>query len=306
MSRVLLLFVDGIGLGEPDRATNPFMTAHLPALSALIDGRTMTRDAAPYHGASASLVALDATLGVPGLPQSGTGQTTLFTGQNGAQLFGRHFGPWVPTALREMLASENVLTRTAQQGGRVAFANAYPEEVFENKTRRGGRDPLRAAPPIAALGAGVMNRHTPALMRGDAVASEIVNEGWRKHLNRTELPVISAAEAGRNLARIAGQHDLTLFAHYTTDHVGHTGDMTNAVAALERVDEFVGGLMDAVPEDVTVVLASDHGNLEDVRAGHTLNPAIGLFFGERRDELAEAASSLLDVGPLILKLTNTQ
>ena len=36
---------------------------------------------------------------VPGLPQSGTGQYSLFTGDNGAQRFGRHFGPWVPTML---------------------------------------------------------------------------------------------------------------------------------------------------------------------------------------------------------------
>lgn len=304
MSRLLLLFVDGIGLGDDDSNINPFAAASLPVLTSLLDGRRMTAAAAPYHTTNASLIPIDATLGVTGLPQSGTGQTALFTGENAPKLFGRHFGPWVPTALRELLGKQNVLTRTAQAGRSVAFANAYPEEVFTSRAH--GRDPLRAGPPIAALGAGVLNRHTPELMRGDAIASEITNEGWRQHLQRTELPLITAAQAGANLARIAAQHDLTLFAHYSTDHVGHTGEMQPGVAALERVDEMIGGLLDARVADLTIALVSDHGNLEDVRVGHTLNPAVGLFIGPAREHLVKDVYSLIDVAPRVLQLTNAQ
>ncbi|HEY0671268.1 MAG TPA: alkaline phosphatase family protein, partial [Longimicrobiales bacterium] len=214
-----------------------------------------------------------------------------------------HFGPWVPTPLRTMLAEQNVLTRVRAAGGRVAFANAYPEEVFLKG--RTARDPLRAGPPIAALGAGVMNRHTPELLRGDAVASEIINEGWRTHLKRTELPVITAHTAGQNLARIALQHELTMFAHYSTDHVGHTRDMHDAIMAIERVDEFLGGILDAAGDELQIVLASDHGNLEDVRVGHTLNPAIGLFIGSRHRALAERATSLTDLAGLLSELAQS-
>jgi len=304
MSRLLLLFVDGIGLGDADPAINPFAAATLPTLHALLNGRRVIAENAPYHGAHASLIPIEATLGIAGLPQSGTGQTALFTGQNAAAMFGRHFGPWVPTALRDVLAKQNVLTLAAQAGRSVAFANAYPEEVFTNTGR--GRDPLRAGPPIAAIGAGVLNRHTPELMRGDAIASEIINEGWRKHLNRTELPVITAAQAGANLARITAQHDMTMFAHYSTDHVGHTGEMEACVAALERVDEMIGGLLNSDVEDLTIALVSDHGNLEDVRVGHTLNPAVGLFIGPARNQLTRDVHSLTDVAPRVLELANAQ
>lgn len=303
MSRVLLLFVDGIGLGEDDPAINPFAAASLPIIESLIGGNRVVASAAPYSGPRALLRPLDATLGISGLPQSGTGQTALFTGQNAAQIFGRHFGPWVPTALRGMLAEQNILTRAKLNGGRVAFANAYPEEVFARSGR--GRDPLRAAPPIAALGASVMNRHTPELQTGNAVASEITNDGWRQHLKRTELPIISAHDAGVNLARIASAHDVTLFAHYSTDHIGHTGEIPAGVAALERVDQFLGGLLDAAVADLTIVLASDHGNLEDVRVGHTTNPAIGLFIGPARDHFDDS-KSLMDIAPRILQLANSQ
>jgi 2,3-bisphosphoglycerate-independent phosphoglycerate mutase len=302
--RVLLLFIDGIGLGDADPAINPFAAAELPTVASVLDGRSVTRDAAPYHGRDASLVALDATLGVAGLPQSGTGQTALFTGKNAAQMFGRHFGPWVPTALREVLANENVLARAAKAGRRVAFANAYPEELFT--TPGGRRNPLRAGPPIAAIGAGVMNRHTDALMRGDAVASEIINDGWRKHLNRRQLPVITAEGAGRNLGNIAAQHDLTLFAHYSTDAAGHNGSMEAAVMAIERVDAMLAGLLQAAGDNVDIIIASDHGNLEDVRVGHTHNPAVGLFIGRNHVRLSEGANSLVDVTPRILHLTNAE
>ena len=300
---VLLLFIDGIGLGDDDVAINPFIAAPLPTLDLLLDKHKLIAANAGYQNNRASLVALDATLGIPGLPQSGTGQTTLFTGENAAKMFGRHFGPWVPTPLRSLLAEHNVLTRVKNKGGRAAFANAYPEEVFEQG--RIARDPLRAGPPIAAMGAGVLTRRTPELLRGDAIASEITNDGWRKHLNRTELPIISARTAGQNLARIAVQNDVTMFAHYATDHVGHEQDMDAAIAALERVDEFLGGLLEALPESVDIIMASDHGNLEDVRAGHTTNPSVGLFVGPNHRSLADGATSLMDVAPRILKLTNS-
>ena len=302
--RVLLLFIDGIGLGDDDTAINPFAAASLPTFESLLGGARVLARHANAQTAHATLRALDATLGIPGLPQSGTGQTALFTGENAAQIFGRHFGPWVPTSLRQLLGERNILSRAQAAGKSVTFANAYPEEVFQEG--RKPRDPLRAGPPVAALGAGVLTRHTPELLHGNAIASEIINDGWRKHLNRTELPVITARQAGHNLTRIASQHDLTLFAHYSTDHIGHTGDMSESIAALMRVDEFLAGILESKPEDLSIVLASDHGNLEDVRAGHTTNPAVGLFIGAGHDELAAGATSLTDIAPAILKFTQAE
>lgn len=287
-TRILLIFIDGVGVGGEDADINPFMHARMPAFNEL--------------RARGTFVPLDATLGVPGLPQSGTGQTALFTGINAATEFGRHFGPWVPTALRERLASENLLTKAKAMGHAVAFANAYPEELFATPvTAAKARDPLRAGPPIVALGAGVLNRHTPHLMTGDAVASEITNEGWRKHLNRVDLPVVSPADAGHNLARISAQNDVTLFAHYSTDYIGHEGRMAEAVDALEKVDAFLEAVASSVAGDTLVAVVSDHGNIEDISVGHTYNPAIGLFFGPGEQRFTDA-TSLADVTPILLSI----
>jgi hypothetical protein len=195
------------------------------------------------------------------------------------------------------VAEASFLARAAAAGHEVAFANAYPEEVLRPPAP-GTRDrsPLRAGPPLAARAAGLLTRHTPALERGDAVASEITNEAWRERLGRTTLPRITPCEAGRNLARIAAEHHLTLFAHYSTDTAGHTGKMGAAVTALERVDEFLGGVLAALPPGVLLIVASDHGNIEDIRCGHTRNPALVLVAGPGHAEFAEGVGALTEVG----------
>ena len=303
--RVIMVFLDGVGLGSDDPALNPLVRARLPVLSGLLEGRAPIAAAAPFHGAAASLVAVDPTLGVPGTPQSGTGHAALLTGEDAVRMFGRHHGPWVPTALRPMVAERSVLARAKVGGLAVAFANAYPEELASLVAREGitGRrlGPLRAGPPLAAVGAGVFTRHTPALARGDAVASEIINDGWIRHLGRASLPEISPEAAGANLARIGAAHDFTLFAHYTTDHVGHRGSPEEAVAAVERVDRFLGGLLEGMPEDALLVVVSDHGNLEDETREHTLNPALGLVAGRGHREAARGLVDLTDIAGVVLR-----
>jgi hypothetical protein len=296
VQRVLLLFLDGVGIGEADRTVNPFLVAHLPRLRALLGGEIPTLDRPEVAGGRALAFPLDALLGVPGVPQSGTGQTTLLTGENAAAVFGRHFGPWTPVRLRPLLEERSVLRRSLDAGHRTLFANAYP------RTWPGERSARRAAaPPLAARAAGLLDRHEEALALGDAVASEIVNDGWRTHLGYTDLPVIAAGDAGRNLARLASGSRLTMFAHYATDYAGHRGGMEGAVAALELVDAFLAGLLDALPEDSLLVVTSDHGNIEDVRAGHTLNPAFTLLHGPGAAERRSGLRSLTDVTPALLR-----
>lgn len=298
--RALLVFLDGVGIGPPDPHTNPLVRARLPTLDALLGGRPTARSPRRAGRGGAAAAPLDACLGVPGLPQSGTGQAALLTGWNAARDFGRHFGPWTPVALRPRVAEGSLLAVARRAGRAVAFANAYPEELLGAADRPRPPMPLRTATVIAARGAGALTRSTPELERGHAIASEITNGGWREHLRRRGVPDIAPATAGRNLAAISADHDLTLFAHYSTDTAGHARDMGRAVEALERVDAFLGGLIDALAADTLLVVASDHGNIEEVGAGHTRNPALGVLVGPGAASLADRLASITDVAPAIL------
>ncbi len=297
--RALLVFLDGVGIGPGDAAYNPFAAARLPRLQSLLDGRRPVAEDLAADGrivtGRAVLAAADATLGVDGIPQSGTGQTTLLTGHNAAAQYGRHFGPWVPAPVRPMLAAENLLSRAVAAGATAAFANAYPLAGADPRIFR-----RPAAPMLAAQAAGVLTRGVAELADGQAVASSITNERWRERLG-PDVPQVTADEAARTLARIASTADVTLFAHYDTDYTGHRGDLGAAVEALEKVDAFLGALADALPADALLVVSSDHGNLEDVRGGHTIHPVPVLAMGAGREAFADARS-LLDVAPALLDL----
>jgi phosphopentomutase len=78
--------------------------------------------------------------------------------------------------------------------------------------------------------------------------------------------------------------------------------MEPAVEALERVDDFLAGVLGALPADALLVVASDHGNLEDVRVGHTRNPVPVIAVGPGSRRLATGVRSLTDVAPEILAL----
>lgn len=298
MPRVLFLFLDGVGIGADDPARNPFLQARLPVLRDLLGGTLPTLDQAVLHHHGSREVAafpLDATLGIAGLPQSGTGQTTLLTGHNGAERFGRHFGPWVPVSLRPLVEEESVLRRALDGGRSAVFANAYPRGWSRSALSR-----RIAGPPLAARGAGLLTRAQPELARGQAVSSEIVNDRWRTRWPEDRIPSVTADEAGRVLARLAAPVDLTFYAHYATDIAGHRGSAEECRTALERVDDFLGGILAELPADHLLLVASDHGNVEELGGAHTRHPALGVLVGPRARERSAAFESLLDPTPAIL------
>lgn len=269
-TRILFVFLDGVGIGVRDPATNPFFAASLPVLVAAI-GSIPSLDEPRSTGPLGRAFPLDATLGVEGRPQSGTGQYALLTGLNGAERIGRHFGPWTPSALRESLQAENFFVTFQHAGRAVAFANAHPPGYARSRWFK------RPAPiPLAANAAGLMDRGIDDLIRGTGLASDIEN-GRMAAVVADTLPDVTPDGAGRNLARIAKGYDLTFFAHYSTDSVGHREKLAASVRALERVDAFLGGILGERDPSVGVLVASDHGNVEAVDAGHTRNPALGLW-----------------------------
>src|SRR5947209_7710408 len=116
--RLVLVFADGVGLGE-EESRNPFVATPTPALRALLSGpltaaRARVLAARHAHAASEPAVvlgALDAVLGVPGLPQSGTGQTTLFTGLNAQAVLGHHVPALPGPRLRALISEHGVLAK---------------------------------------------------------------------------------------------------------------------------------------------------------------------------------------------------
>jgi 2,3-bisphosphoglycerate-independent phosphoglycerate mutase len=296
---ILLLFVDGFGLGEEDAGRNPLFAAPTGTLRALFGGVPL-RGNGHYRGREAILVPTDASLGVPGIPQSGTGQTTIFTGVNAPAAIGTHSGPYPNATLREIIAGGNIFHKLRSVGLRVELGNAYPPILFERLARNKAR---RSAIMQAALSAGVRLRDIHDLRAGSAVsAMSVTNKIWRDH--NAPVPLITARQAGRNLMRLAQQNDFTAFEYFLTDAAGHKNDHDWILQVLAELDEFWGGAVDELdPRETLLIITSDHGNIEDwsVR-GHTLNPVPTILVGAHRDELAVQIHSLVDIAPAIVKV----
>jgi 2,3-bisphosphoglycerate-independent phosphoglycerate mutase len=289
--RILFLFVDGVGLGRDDISVNPFAAADIPNLRRLWGG------ARPVSGTGAAdrWLALDALLGVPGLPQSGTGQTALLTGLNAPMLVGGHRGPYPDRILRDVLAGRSLWRRAVDAGCSVALANAFPDRYLDRVRRGTAR---MGAIARSAHQAGVTLRGPDALRRGEAVSAFLTNDAWRTHLGYADLPVIDERGAGARLVALAAACDLVVFEHFATDIAGHRGSLDDAIGVVERLDRFVGGVLDHRATDTTVVMASDHGNLEDVSTPrHTTAPALAAWFPP---EAAPPARTLCDVAPGVL------
>ena len=295
----LFVFLDGVGLG-PATAENPFATLHLPAFERLAAGQRLTAEARPVRTPTHTFVPVDATLGVPGLPQSGTGQAALFSGENAALAHGGHFGPYPPTAVRPILDAQSVfarLLRTAVGADDLAFANAYPDRFFSAAEARG----RWTTTTFMSRAAGVRLRTDADLARGDALAADLTGDGWRRLLD-PDLPVVTETDAAARLHALARRHRLTLFEYYLTDKAGHSRDPARAADVLQSLDRFFQSLLDRLDPAVDLlVVSSDHGNLEDLGTkSHTTNPVPLVAIGRGADHLA-AATSLLGVTPMLVE-----
>src|SRR5690606_12618314 len=91
-----------------------------------VEGRGCESGNREAQSPSVCVARLDACLGVKGLPQSATGQTSLFTGQNAPRRLGKHLSGFPTPTLLRMLAEASVFRRAAERGFRVTFANPFP------------------------------------------------------------------------------------------------------------------------------------------------------------------------------------
>ncbi|MBT8398939.1 MAG: alkaline phosphatase family protein [Rhodothermia bacterium] len=287
----LMVFVDGVGVGQDDPDINPFARFDLPTIDLLLK--------APRDGDGRILRHIDANLGVKGLPQSGTGQATLLTGKNCAEIAGRHFGPFPHTATRDAIADHNIFRqverRCESQAICSAFANAYPPPFFERVKRRN----RWTVTTRCCLDAGVRIRNLEDLAASDALAADITGE----RLERAGFSVTPVSEeaAAAALLRLATKHRYTLFEYFLTDKAGHNQSFDEARLVLESLDRFLAKLISTLePDEVTLILTSDHGNLEDLSTkSHTRNPVPLVVVGEAAPSFA-AVESIVDIVPTIM------
>ncbi len=298
---ILLIFLDGVGLGDDDPAVNPFTAASTPTLDALAGGRRWLRATGRREGARSLFIPTDPRLGVPGLPQSGTGQAAILTGRNIPALTGQHYGPKPDAATRQLLAEDNFFKQVVAHGKRAALIEAYPPR-WHAGVNSGKR--LRASYQQAAHEAGLPIFDDAALYRGDALAVDWTGAAWRSQLGYSDSPVYTPAEAGAKMVEIARGYDFAFFSHWLTDVIGHRGTLAEAVDLLTLFDGVMAGALAAWDDDEgLMIITSDHGNFEDLSSRHhTANDVPTVVIGGARGVFDESFSDLTGIVPRMAQL----
>ena len=292
---MVMIFLDGFGLGGIDN--NPIVTAQTPSIDELLGGHLLWGKRYITHK-NTVLRPLDALLGVAGIPQSATGQTTLWTGVNAPKAIGHHLRAYPNESLAEIIAEKSIFRQLAEIGKTTMFANTFTKG-YDQAVAAGKR--LHTASTLSALAGGVRLRRVPDLLEGLAVYQDMTNEILVQQ--GEQVSVISSFEAGKRLGKLALRYDFTLYEFFQTDVKGHKQLWDEAIGLVERIDSFIGGFLSVVKEeDVAWILTSDHGNIEDFSVkGHTTNPVPALCWSNRPVTWPEW-DTLEEVTPGIIRL----
>lgn len=287
---VLLFFIDGLGIGKREVA-NPLTVAQNiePLANFQNENHSVIFDGV--------LVPTDARLGVEGRPQSASGQTTILTGINAPQFLGFHKQGFPNEALREVIKENSIfLQLKCRRIEPNIFANAYTPQFFEQTPR------WKSATTCAVEAADLQFRRIPDLVGRKAVFHDFTNESLQAR--GFDIPTFSPAEAGEILADLTCEHRFTLYEHFLTDKIGHAQDFVKAAEHLPLLAAFIREMLLKIDlEKTTVILTSDHGNLEDLSVRtHTLNDVPTIIWGRKRLEIAKRIKSLADITPTILGL----
>lgn len=291
---VLFIFIDGIGLGE-ESESNPFFTHSWPAFEWMSGGH-FGRNYQSINESDHIFKGIDANLGVKGLPQSGTGQTALFTGVNASKKIGKHFGPFPHTGIKPFLKKDSIFQGVQSIGLKPYFMNAYPPVFFEHAKKRN----RWSCTTLMTKSAEMPLHSTKEVLNEEALTAEIIQNAWREKLN-IDLPKIEPEDAGQRILNILEQYDLVLYEYYLTDKAGHTQKKEDAIRVMDPLNIFLNYIIDNKKREDLLVISSDHGNLEDLSTKtHTRNPVPLLALG-RDAGLFREVDSILGVKDSILK-----
>lgn len=296
-----MLFLDGVGIGKPDYEFNPFFKYGFNTFTELF-GEIPHSKNEHLSKDHRFVFPVDASMGVEGIPQSGTGQTSIFSGVNGPEILGWHFGPYAHKSLLPAIHNKNIFKIALESGKSVHFANAYPKPFF--KYLKSGAKRLNVT-AHCVISSGMKFNKADDVRKGRALTAEISSEKWNSKLGY-KLPILTPEKAARNLLNTAAKFDLTVFEYFYTDYAGHFRFDGNYGDFTSFLDRFLFTILSELNlETQTILICSDHGNFEDLSMKqHTYNSAIGISAGKHAKYLKENIKFLYDIKDSVLNVLN--
>lgn len=296
---VYLLFIDGVGLGD-SAEYNPWYTKETLEIRKLLWGNPLTREAIGSYGENQVLLSIDACLQVPGIPQSATGQATIFTGRNASKAMGQHQSGLPGTRLKEWIQQQNHLYYQIRSMGKsVTFANSYTPDFYERPATKRG---LLSVTTILAKSLDEPLRTYDDLLDRNAVYHDLTREFLQNRL--PSVPLISPEQAAEDFIRLGTNKDVVVHEFFLSDQAGHKYRKIPQLMdwVIPTYDRFLGYVVSGLRAEDWLILVSDHGNSEDLRIStHTENrvPLLLIGPGANKKISNQTELDLTMVAPLI-------
>lgn len=292
---LFFVFIDGIGVGK-NNPENPLASNKLKSFSTFTNRNGFHEECEIKSEGEYLYKPIDANLGIEGLPQSGTGQVTLFTGVNASKMIGKHFGPYPYSKTKPLLEKESIFHKVIELGKKPHFMNAYPDIFFRKSEKRD----RWTSTTLMARSAGLELNGLKEIESGEAITAEIIQAAWRDILGMN-VKEINPGEASKRAVKALKKYDLVLFEYYLTDKAGHEMNREKADKYLSILDQFLVGVIEGMHPSDTLVITSDHGNLEDLNIKtHTRNPVPLFVKGDIKPFVH--ATSIMDITPGIVEV----
>ena len=293
MKKLFLFFIDGIGLCQKESPISHLFTG--------ITGKRLIAGSQPDFFDSGVICSADATLKIPGRPQSATGQTTIFTGINASEYLGYHLTAFPNQKLVELIEKQSLMKSLAENGISVTSANMYSKEFFQKRAAR-----RRNAFPVSTLtikASGVPFLYFSDYEKGQAVFADITNRLIRDR--GYDIEEITPETAAGNLLNILKENQFVFFEYFMTDVYGHKRNEERLEESVDILNRFTETVWSGIKNDDTAILIiSDHGNAEDLTiADHTFNDVPAILLTENKAEaenFAKSIHSLVDIYPWVL------
>ncbi len=314
MRKVIFIFIDGLGIG--DKRNNPFSNFSSDIFSYFKNDFKNKEYVKINDG---YIYPLDASLGYPGIPQSATGQTSIFTGINAVKLLQKHLFGFPNKKLRKNLIKDNMLIHFKNKGYKTAFINCYPyyadqlsrgilkiNESGDFKVMEEDKLILKSLRRVSVTTIMALSINQYFFNVDDLLDEKTIYQDFTNRLllkkRIDKLTEFSSETAGRIIADSLKDKDFILYEYFQTDKAGHRQDKDYADIIAHDLDTFIKSILDNIDKDNTdVFIASDHGNFEDLsKRMHTENKVPFYIFTKKKLDIS--INSLTDIYNVVDKI----
>ncbi len=295
---IFYFFIDGIGYGKRDPDKNPFTRY----------SRSVFRPLGNLPSVYPEFIYLetDAAMGVSGLPQSATGQTSLWTGLSAPRFVGRHINGFPTFTLKKIISKYSIVKRIQESGKKADLLNSYTDYYFQ-KIRRNPR--YQSASTLVQVASGNPLKTLDDLREFRGLYMDITHR-ILKEISRDWLDPEDSVLNYRNPRWVGSQvptwfqdYDFTIFEYFLTDKAGHEMNWDYARQAISDLEDFIEGIVESMnPSKDSLIVTSDHGNLEDLSTDrHTSHSVPTILYGDILKENPFQIKALSDIPKYIYK-----